>query len=86
MLYAAVARRKPAFIVQYGFACVVFMLKEQILLHLSVVTVFYGYMLQDSYEAHLSSFSISNFMAYRSAYAFMVSLYICWDSTPPTLK
>ena len=43
----SVAGHEPSFIVQYGLARVAFMLKEQVLLHLSVVTVFYGYMLQD---------------------------------------
>ena len=46
------------FVVNHGFARVAFMLKEQVLLHLPVVTVFYGYMLQDGYEAHLPAFQL----------------------------
>ena len=54
----SVAGHEPSLIIQYGLARVAFMLKEQVLLHLSVVTVFYGYMLQDGYEAHLPAFQL----------------------------
>ena len=43
-------------VIVHRFGGVPLMLKEQILLHLPIVTVFYGHMLWDGCETHLPAF------------------------------